>query len=78
MPKINKLPINAGITRLMIQMARDVARMPVKFVLKRATNSILAFQRIPNSVRRAILGITASTRNTTLTDQKVCHQLIST
>ncbi len=78
MPKINKLPINAGITRLMIQIARDVASMPVILVLKSATNSILAFHRIPNSVSNAMLGTIANTRKTTLIDQKVCHQFTST
>ena len=78
MPKINKLPINAGITKLIIQMAKDVAIIPVILPLKRATNAILAFHLIPNSVNNAMLGMMASIRKTTLTDQKVCHQFIST
>ena len=78
MPNINKLPISAGITRLMIQIARDVARMPVTLLLKSATNSILAFHRMPNSVSNAMLGTMASIRKTTLIDQKVCHQFTST
>ena len=78
MPKINKLPINAGITKLIIQIVNDVANMPVTLLLKIVTNSILTFHRIPNSVNIAILGTIASITNTTLTDQKVCHQLIST
>ena len=78
MPKINKLPINAGITRLIIHIASDVANMPVILPLKSATNSILAFHRIPNSVNNAMLGTMASIRNTTLIDQKVCHQFTST
>ena len=78
MPKINKLPINAGITRLIIQMAREVAKMPVTLLLKRATNSILAFHLIPNSVNNAMLGTIAKIRKTTLIDQKVCHQFTST
>ena len=78
MPKINKLPINAGITKLITQIASEVARMPVIFALKIATSSMLAFQRMPSSVSNAILGIIASIRNTTLIDQKVCHQFTST
>lgn len=78
MPKINKLPISAGITKLIIHIASDVANMPVIFVLKSANNSILAFHRIPNSVNNAMLGIIANIRKTTLIDQKVCHQFTST
>ncbi len=78
MPKINKLPINAGITKLISQMASDVANMPVILLLKSATRSILAFHLIPNSVSNAMLGTIANIRKTTLIDQKVCHQLTST
>ena len=78
MPKINKLPINAGTTKLISQIASDVAKMPVILLLKSATRSILAFNLIPNSVNNAILGTIANIRNTTLIDQKVCHQLTST
>ena len=78
MPKINKLPINAGITKLIIHIAKDVANMPVILLLKSATNSILAFHRIPNSVNNAMLGTMANIRKTTLIDQKVCHQFTST
>ena len=78
MPRINRLPISAGITRFMIQMASDVASIPVMLVLKSATSSILAFQRIPISVSNAMLGTMANTRKTKLIDQKVCHQFNST
>lgn len=78
MPKINKLPINAGITRLTIHIASEVASIPVILVLNSATSSMLAFHRIPNSVSKAMLGTMANTRKTKLIDQKVCHQFNST
>jgi hypothetical protein len=78
MLKINILPIIAGITRLMSHMERDAPRMPTVLVLKRARNCRLAFHRIPRSVKIAMEGMTARTRNITLIDQKVCHQFNST
>lgn len=75
---INKLPNSAGITRLMIQIERDAASMPARLPLKTCIISTLAFQRIPNSVSAPMLGAMAITRNTALTDQKLCHQPIST
>ena len=78
MPKISKLPINAGITKLIIQIASDVASIPVILSLKIATNSILAFHLMPSSVNNAILGTIARIKNTILIDQKVCHQFTST
>ena len=68
MPKISKLPIIAGMIRLINQTVMDVIQIPRLLTLKSPSSLILTSPRRPMSAM-AKLGITASTRNDTLTAQ---------
>src|SRR2546421_12476410 len=77
-PKINKLPIKAGTIKLITQMVKAAANIPIAFVLYKLTISMPAFQRIPRSVRKVKDGTTANNRNRMLIVCKHCPRLIST
>lgn len=74
--KINRLPINAGITKLISQTEMDVKLIPKWLVLKIPTNFILSSFLRPRSVNNAMVGITAITKNITPIPSKVCQIFI--
>ena len=60
-PRMNKLPAIAGITRLKTQMLMDVIKMPRWLALKSPTSIILTFPLNPNSANAGV-GNTAITK----------------
>ena len=72
MLKINKLPAMAGMIRLMNQMPAVAKIIPAVLVLNNPVSNIPILPLNPNSAM-AKVGITAITKNDTLTDQKPCH-----
>ena len=67
---INKLPIKAGMIRLISQMAKEAAKIPTVLVLNNSSTWILAPHLNPSSVRKVNVGTTAMIRNTTLMPPK--------
>jgi hypothetical protein len=63
---INKLPINAGMIRLISQIAKEVAKIPMELVLNNSSTWILAPHLNPSSVRKVKVGTIAMIRKTTL------------
>ena len=63
---INKLPINAGMTRLISQIANEEAKIPMVLALNISSTWMLASHLNPNSVKNVKVGTTAITRKTTL------------
>lgn len=63
---INKLPISAGMTRLISQIVKEAAKIPMVLLLKSSSTWMLAPHLNPNSVRKVNVGTTAMIRNTTL------------
>ncbi len=78
MLKINKLPIKAGIIRLISQIAKLAAKIPTVFVLNNSSACILASHLSPSSVRKVKVGTKAITRNTTPTPPPICPGLRNT
>ena len=78
MLKINKLPIKAGMIRLISQIAKEVAKIPTVFVLNSSSACILASHLSPSSVRKVKVGTRAITKNTTLTPPPICPRLRNT
>ena len=78
MLKISKLPVRAGIIKLINQMLTAVRLIPRLFALNKPNNFKLTFPRRLRSVNKAIVGITAIIKNETLTDHKPCHHETST
>ena len=66
MPKIIRLPTTAGNTKLINQTLKVVRLIPKLFELKIPINFILSSFFIPTSVKRAIVGMAAITKNMTL------------
>ena len=77
MLKINKLPAIAGMIRLMIQIPAAVNPIPNLFELYSIMIVVITAPRWTSSVI-VMDGITAITRNETLTAQKACHHKTST
>lgn len=72
MLKINKLPAMAGMIRLITQMPAVVKIIPALLVLNNPVSISPIFPLNPNSAM-AKVGITAMTKNETLTAQKPGH-----
>jgi hypothetical protein len=67
MLRINKLPIRAGMIRLISHIAKEAAKTPTILGLNNSSTWMLAPHLSPNSVRNVKVGTTAMTRKTTLT-----------